>query len=75
MRQIIKDYLPIMERLSSKHLAAGDSVSPKDLIFHVFNDNSQPVNVLDIGFGTGRLGHCIKNNHAIAHWQIDGVDG
>lgn len=75
MRQIIKDYLPITEILSSKHSAVGDSASPKDLIFHVLNDNSQPVNVLDIGFGTGRLGHRIKHNQATAHWQIDGVDG
>jgi ubiquinone/menaquinone biosynthesis C-methylase UbiE len=68
MRQIIKDYLPTTELLSSKHSAVGDSASPKDLIFHVFDDNSQPVNVLDIGFGTGRLGHRIKNNQSTAHW-------
>jgi 2-polyprenyl-3-methyl-5-hydroxy-6-metoxy-1,4-benzoquinol methylase len=75
MRQIIKDYLPITDILSSHHLAIGDSASPKDLIFHVFNDNSQLINVLDIGFGTGRLGHRIKNNPTTSHWQIDGVDG
>jgi hypothetical protein len=57
MRQIIRDYLPITDIFNSKHTAIGDSASPKDLIFHVFNDNSQLINVLDIGFGTGRLGH------------------
>ena len=75
MRQIVKDYLPITDILSSEHSAIGDSASPKDLIFHVFNDNSQLINVLDIGFGTGRLGHLIKNNSSTSHWQIDGIDG
>jgi hypothetical protein len=75
MRKIISDYQPVTTIVNSKNLPAGDSASPKDLIFHIFNDNSKPINVLDIGFGTGQLGHRIKNNQSTAHWNIDGIDG
>ena len=67
MRQIIRDYEPITDILNSQHMAIGDSASPKDLIFHVFNDNSQLINVLDIGFGSGRLGHRIRSNPMTSH--------
>ena len=53
----------------------GDSSSPKAMIFHILKDNTQPVSVLDIGFGTGNLGRLIKSNPESTHWIVDGIDG
>ena len=53
----------------------GSSLAPKWLVFNILEDNAQPVEVLDIGFGTGGLAHLIKDNPETTHWQIDGIDG
>lgn len=53
----------------------GDSGAPKEIIFHISENNSQNVKVLDIGFGAGKLGCLIKENLNTSHWEIDGVDG
>jgi 2-polyprenyl-3-methyl-5-hydroxy-6-metoxy-1,4-benzoquinol methylase len=55
--------------------SAGDSASPKGMIFHILKQNKLPANVLDIGFGTGQLARLIKSNQETQHWEIDGIDG
>ncbi|GAB2563985.1 methyltransferase domain-containing protein [Dyella jejuensis] len=74
-RQIVKDYALIDPIASSQLLPAGDSASPKELIFHILKDNAADVEVLDIGFGRGALGELIKGTPQTAHWSVDGVDG
>lgn len=56
------------------HFEAG-SAALKSVIFHILEDNSRPVRVLDIGFGTGSLGEIIKTNPVTRHWEVDGIDG
>ncbi|WP_156343588.1 hypothetical protein [Limnohabitans sp. 63ED37-2] len=53
----------------------GDSASPKGMIFHILENNSDSVHVLDIGFGTGGLGRLIKSNNDTSHLSVDGIDG
>ena len=53
----------------------GDSMSPKDLVFHILENNLVPVDILDIGFGTGGLGRLLKSTNETAHWNVDGIDG
>jgi hypothetical protein len=75
MRQIVQNYQVIAPIQPSAGEARGDSASPKEVIFHILQDPQKPVDVLDIGFGTGGLGRLIKANPATAHWSVDGVDG
>jgi 2-polyprenyl-3-methyl-5-hydroxy-6-metoxy-1,4-benzoquinol methylase len=75
MRKIVENYKLLFNEEHFKSLPLGDSVSPKEIIFHIMRDNSELIKVLDIGFGTGGLGRLIKNNHSTNHWEIDGVDG
>lgn len=75
MKQIIKDYDLMEEITSNEFKPLGNSAAPKEVIFHILGDNSGPVDVLDIGFGTGSLGALIKMNPSSQHWQVDGIDG
>jgi 2-polyprenyl-3-methyl-5-hydroxy-6-metoxy-1,4-benzoquinol methylase len=75
MKKIVDNYKFIGGTLNKKELPQGDSVSPKEMIFHLFEKNSESKKILDIGFGTGRLGEIIKNNPETNHWEIDGIDG
>lgn len=75
MRQIIKDYSIITEFSENVARPMGDSTSPKSLIFHILENNSDSIDILDIGFGTGGLGRLVKAMHTTNHWQIDGIDG
>ena len=75
MRQVVKDYLLMEEMSRPKLTPMGDSASPKGIIFHILDDNSESVDVLDIGFGTGGLGLAIKGNTETNHWNVDGIDG
>lgn len=75
MDQVVEDYTFTGHEYTKSGMPLGDSASPKQLIFHVFEDNSLNVNVLDIGFGAGTLGTLIKGNPETNHWSIDGVDG
>jgi 2-polyprenyl-3-methyl-5-hydroxy-6-metoxy-1,4-benzoquinol methylase len=75
LRQIVRDYKLVTDIQQATTNPMGSSVSPKGMIFHVMEDNTQPIEVLDIGFGTGGLGHLIKSNPATAHWSVDGIDG
>jgi hypothetical protein len=45
------------------------------MIFHILEDKTIPVEVLDIGFGLGGLGHLIKNSNETKHWSVDGIEG
>jgi 2-polyprenyl-3-methyl-5-hydroxy-6-metoxy-1,4-benzoquinol methylase len=74
-RQVVKDYSIVAPLAGTGQFPRGESASPKDVVFHILEDNSQPVEILDIGFGTGTLGEIVKNNPATAHWAVDGVDG
>ena len=74
LRQIVKDY-QLIDPIDSKLLPGGESAAPKELIFHIMQDNAANVEVLDIGFGKGGLGELIKSHPAIKHWSVDGVDG
>lgn len=73
MRQIVKDYKKIFEMPKTNKKPEGNSLSPRELMFNIF-DNTKNIKVLDIGFGAGVLGHVIKNNPVSLHWEIDGVD-
>lgn len=75
MRQIIKDYSILTELSTLESFPMGDSSAPKGIIFHILNDNSVPVEVLDVGFGTGGLGRLVKSTNFTVHWSIDGIDG
>jgi 2-polyprenyl-3-methyl-5-hydroxy-6-metoxy-1,4-benzoquinol methylase len=75
MRQIIDNYKPIVEFTGSKGNPEGGSCAPKGVIFHILEDNKQEVEVLDIGFGLGGLGHIIKITAETKHWSVDGIDG
>jgi 2-polyprenyl-3-methyl-5-hydroxy-6-metoxy-1,4-benzoquinol methylase len=75
MRQIVNNYQIQSELNESNKQPAGVSASPKGMIFHILESNSENINVLDIGFGLGELGHLIKSNNETKHWSIDGVDG
>lgn len=75
MKQIIKDYHLMDEITSNEYKPLGNSAAPKEVIFHILENNSVQVDVLDIGFGTGSLGTMIKMNPSTQHWQVDGIDG
>lgn len=75
LTKVVEDYEPIIPIQSFEQKAHGVSASPKSLIFHIFDDNSQPIQILDIGFGLGQLGIIIKNSEETAHWEVDGIDG
>jgi len=75
VRQIIKDYSVLTELKTVNTVPMGGSQSPKAMIFHILEDNSQPVDVLDIGFGAGELGRLLRSTDEAAHWNVDGVDG
>lgn len=75
MRQIIKNHEIISEIKKTDFVPEGNSAAPKGIIFHILEDKSQSVDVLDIGFGSGSLGIAIKSEHTTSHWNVDGVDG
>jgi 2-polyprenyl-3-methyl-5-hydroxy-6-metoxy-1,4-benzoquinol methylase len=76
MRQIIQNYLPL-EQLTTipKGIPVGGSCSPKQMIFHILDNNNHSVEVLDIGFGLGGLGEMVKASNETSHWHVDGIDG
>ena len=75
IEQYISNY-SIVKNFSQPNMRPnGDSASPKEMIFHILEENSQDVSILDIGFGAGTLGKMVKSNQATSHWHIDGVDG
>ncbi len=76
MFQTVRNYEPVTNLVEADGLRAdGFSLAPKSLLFHILPNNSEPVQVLDIGFGIGQLGQLIKEEKSTAHWHIDGVDG
>ncbi len=75
INQVVREYALVTELSPTDKLVIGDSASPKGLIFHILPDPAAPTEVLDIGFGAGRLGELIKSNPATRHWSVDGIDG
>ncbi|SDD24507.1 class I SAM-dependent methyltransferase [Paraburkholderia lycopersici] len=75
LKQIVENYSVVSPISGSERFPQGKSAAPKELIFHILDDNTTSVAVLDIGFGEGQLGKLIKANPATAHWAVDGVDG
>ena len=75
MKTIVQDYLLIRSLIKTKAVPQGTSASPKELFAHIFNDNSKPIQVLDIGFGDGGFGRMIKSTPETSHWSVDGIDG
>lgn len=79
MKTIVSDYETVVEIATHPERFVGNSVAFKGIVQHVFADpplpNPVPRQVLDIGFGAGRLGRLIKELPETAHWQVDGVDG
>jgi len=75
IKQYISNYSIVNNFTQPDKRPNGDSASPKEMIFHILEDNSQKISVLDIGFGAGTLGKMIKLNPPTSHWDIDGVDG
>jgi 2-polyprenyl-3-methyl-5-hydroxy-6-metoxy-1,4-benzoquinol methylase len=74
MKKIVENYVLQVEMPKALPRVHGDSVSPREMIFHMV-DNSNPVSVLDIGFGLGNLGALIKSRNESLHWSVDGIDG
>ncbi|QJY35024.1 methyltransferase domain-containing protein [Diaphorobacter sp. JS3050] len=72
---MVSDYNAIVPLVRSEAIALGDSAAPKELIFHILQDNFNDVEVLDIGFGAGNLGLLLKENPVTTHWVVDGIDG
>lgn len=75
MKQIVSQYTQIVDIPSHPQKFLGNSVAFKGIVQHVFADPSRPREVLDIGFGMGRLGRMIKELPETAHWHVDGIDG
>jgi len=75
MQQIVRDYSIVSDLKTLETSPMGDSVSPKDVIFHIMENNADQVAVLDVGFGTGGLGRLLKANSQTSHWSVDGIDG
>ena len=77
MKTVVGNYVLVAseEKIDRTSIPHGDSASPKELIFHILDDITIDTKVLDVGFGTGKLGQIIKNNDATKHWEIDGIDG
>jgi 2-polyprenyl-3-methyl-5-hydroxy-6-metoxy-1,4-benzoquinol methylase len=75
MKKIVDNYKFIGDSLNKDELPQGDSVSPKGMIFHLFQEKTECKKILDVGFGTGKLGELIKENPETKHWEIDGIDG
>lgn len=75
MEQIVCEYEWVAAAPVVSGRPMGDSAAPKELIFQIKHNNSLPTQVLDIGFGEGRLGRLIKLNESTQHWQVDGIDG
>ena len=75
MRQIVDNYQLVADIADPILIPEGVSACPLGIISHILADNSQPIQVLDIGFGTGRLGTLIKSNPPTSHWGVDGIDG
>jgi 2-polyprenyl-3-methyl-5-hydroxy-6-metoxy-1,4-benzoquinol methylase len=73
--QFVSNYLLINRINNSPLKPNGDSASPKEVIFHILDDNNQDISILDIGFGAGNLGKMVKSNPSTSHWHVDGVDG
>ncbi len=73
--QIVKDY-EICSEIPAVNLSfGGHSAAHKQVIFSIIKNYNDPVQVLDIGFGTGTLARMVKSNPTTAHWHVDGVDG
>lgn len=75
LTQVVQNYTALIPLQTSQQKPQGDSASPKNLIFHILEDNTAPIEVLDIGFGAGNLGSLLKSTPATAHWVVDGIDG
>ncbi len=75
MKQIVSQYAQIVDIPSHPQKFLGNSVAFKGIVQHVFADPAHPRQVLDIGFGMGRLGRMIKEMPETAHWHVDGIDG
>ncbi len=75
LRQFVKDYQLIENIPEGNYRFDGGSCAPKGMIFHIVEDASKKINVLDIGFGLGQMGEVIKTNPTSSHWEVDGIDG
>jgi hypothetical protein len=75
LKQYVNEYQAINQQNECNGVVCGNSASPKELIFHITDNNSSKVEVLDIGFGAGSLGELVKSNQQTKHWSIDGIDG
>lgn len=72
---IVNDYRIVAPIPANDQIYNGDSAATKEIVQHVYADNSAARTVLDIGFGIGELARVLKTNPATAHWQVDGIDG
>ncbi len=70
MQQIISNYEPISAIKKYAQIPMGTSSSPKGMIFHILNDNSDDASVLDIGFGAGGLCEFINQTTATTHFSF-----
>lgn len=75
LNTIVHDYRIVAHIPANDQAFNGDSAATKEIVQHIFADNSVPRSVLDIGFGIGELARVLKTTPATAHWQVDGIDG
>jgi SAM-dependent methyltransferase len=75
LNTIVQDYRIVAPIAPTDQPFTGSSAASKDILKFAFADNSVPRTVLDIGFGVGGLARMVKTDPALAHWQVDGIDG
>jgi 2-polyprenyl-3-methyl-5-hydroxy-6-metoxy-1,4-benzoquinol methylase len=76
LRTIVENYKIVADiAVPPNYQFVGGSSSAKHLIPTVFGEAARPVNVLDIGFGTGNLGSVVKGHALSRDWEVDAIDG
>lgn len=74
-RQVVRDYQLLPGIALQDTAQAARSLAMKSIVRHAVRDVSAPLQLLDIGFGEGRLAELVKGDPGMRHWQLDGVDG
>ncbi|MBT8518728.1 methyltransferase domain-containing protein [Polynucleobacter paneuropaeus] len=75
VQQTVKDYEAIFPEQEGQVNTVGGGESDKNILMELGKILPDAVEVLDIGFGTGSLGHFIANNSELSQWRVDGIDG
>ena len=75
VQQTVKGYEAIFPAQEGQINNVGGGESDKNILLELSKIFTDDIEVLDIGIGTGSLGHFITNNSELNHWRVDGIDG